>query len=278
MSARLLCKHTLWRLMKLERMRKLTQMHFKGSLGIKHFHDLDGKKLKIPMELRRHFQQAFWTAIGSALLDYGLRIPVLTGDTRKSVFEVLTFVDIQLTKAGGSGQFAPALDYKSMTDSKYHSDDYPEEISEKVYKKATPWPKGRPQAMVHTRSEWRAAVLSHGHEPRGNTAAHMDYIGKGNQSTGQYTFFFSHGPDYWIEYDQVGINGHGPWDLTGHFRETVQKNLDDLIFATAARITVGFATQVDASYSLGRSGNPVAHMGDEYTKMPHLDMEMEYLG
>lgn len=213
-------------------------MEFKGTFSIRHFKELTAARPKLIKAERGAFQVAFWDAIGRSLLDYGLRIPVLTGDTRKGIHDILTEIDMRLARAGGTIQFAPALDWQTMTEAKEGSDHYPSPVSDVSYKKPVWWRPDTNDVKIKSRRQWRYAVQAIGHYPDGSVGADFDYTAIGsNAYVGSYTFFMSHGPAYWQMYDQGNVSGRGPWNLVEGFESMVNMFLNSAIEGVADAFT-----------------------------------------
>ena len=213
-------------------------MEFKGTFSIRHFKLLGEKRAALIKAERGAFQIAFWDAIGRSLLDYGRRIPVLTGDTRKGIHEILTEIDMKLARAGGSIQFAPALDFTTMTEAKTDTDHYPKPVTDVEYKKPVWWRPDTQDVKVKTRRQWRYAVQAVGHYPDGDVGATFDYTAIGsNAHVGSYTFFMSHGPTYWQMYDQGSVSGRGPWNMVEGFEQMVRMFLNSAVEGVADAFT-----------------------------------------
>lgn len=232
-------------------------MQFKGTFSIRHFKELQRSRDKLIKAQRSAFQIAFWDAIGRSVLDYGLRIPVLTGDTRKGVYQVLKLIDMRLLRAGGTIQFAPALDYDTMTEAKSRPDHYPKPVSNVDYRSPVWWKPDTREVKIKSRKEWRYAVEAVGHYPDGDIGAQVDATGIGsNAYVGSLTFFMSHGPAYWQLYDQgkVGKN-RGPWNLVEHFEAMVRAFMNNAIEGVAD----GFLESVfEAGINIKASG--ISHL------------------
>lgn len=256
-------------------------MQFQGSLGIKYFQDLETNSHKIPMEVRHAFQRAFWNAIGAALVDYGRHIPVLTGDTRKGIIKILEYVDSRIIKVGGNTSYAPNLDLE-MTESKKTAEDYPEPLNgEGEYKGEYIWPPDSALGIAfNSRKTWAEAIRETNHLPDGATGVDVDYAANANQYAGRYTFFFSHGPEYWTQLDQNGSPiSDGPWNLVDLYNEVVGELLDRNVTMIAERISVGIATRVSPTFTLADDPAEADYYWrmSQGSKMGHLDLDFEVL-
>lgn len=218
-------------------------MLFKGTFAIRHFKALEHSREKLIRKQRDAFQRTYWHALGLAVLDYGLHIPVLTGDTRKGVLAILKEIEMRLKKVGGAADFSPLLDVDTMTLAKQTQDDYPQP-GDRPYRGAVQWPPGSVGGTpVKSRSEWRGAVKEHGHYPSNEPGTTFEFVPTGNAYVGYWTTYFSHGAAYWLEYDQDGLGGHGPWHLIELFDHDVRIYLDTGVRNTAnkfAEVIAGF--------------------------------------
>lgn len=212
-------------------------MRFKGTFAIRAFKEAEKRRPALLKEQRNLFQQAYLSAIGSALLNYGQRIPVLTGDTRDGVKIILKEIDMRNQRAGANTSFASALDSQTMTLAKESTMDEPQP-GDRQYKSWFYWPPHSKANKVKSRSDWAAAIEAAGHHP-GGKASDTDYALTVNSYIGYYTFYFAHGEGYWAGYDQSSKYGRGPWNLSEVFDREVQAVLEGNIREAADAFAAG---------------------------------------
>jgi len=155
--------------MTLETMRRLNEMQFSGSFQIKEFDDMIKFSTTVQAQAKRQIKLEFLYAIGSAVLEFGQYVPVLSGGLRSEIKTLLFHIDSSIASLQGKAKsFAGRLDAESMTESLIATGGQrkPQAIQDKVYKDK------KDQAITYyhlgvpysSRREWRAIIQQTEHD------------------------------------------------------------------------------------------------------------------